>query len=140
MYSGNKKSASSQEIKTLSRSLEKNLGEREDWDFAVLRSLFDSLSLGKKRRRRSEQHEKSWLRLAGYTLRPGFGDETDPWRIQQMWTLYPQGIQFKSHQSWTDWWTFWRRVSGGLNQEQQETNPCRYSEISPSWRDEKPSG
>ncbi|EFP96325.1 Hsp70 family protein [Vibrio caribbeanicus] len=120
VYSGNKKSASSQEIKTLSRSLEKSLGEREGWDFAVLRSLFDSLSLGKKRRRRSEQHEKSWLRLAGYTLRPGFGDETDPWRIQQMWALYPQGIQFKSHQSWTDWWTFWRRVSGGLNQEQQE--------------------
>lgn len=30
------------------------------------------------------------------------------------------GIQFKSQQSWSDWWIFWRRISGGLTQEQQE--------------------
>ncbi|BDU36960.1 Hsp70 family protein [Vibrio nigripulchritudo] len=121
IYSANKKSADSKEIKTLPKDLEKKLGKREEWDFPTLRQLFDAFSQGRKRRRRSEQHEKNWLRLAGFTLRPGFGDATDSWRVEQIWSLYQQGIQFKNHQGWTDWWVFWRRVAGGLNQEQQET-------------------
>ncbi len=121
IYSGNKKSADSKEIKTLAKDLEKKLGKRDEWDFATLRHLFDAFAQGRKRRRRSEQHEKNWLRLAGFSLRPGFGDATDSWRIEQVWGLYQQNIQFKNHQGWTDWWVFWRRISGGLNQEQQET-------------------
>lgn len=121
IYSGNKKSADSKEIKTLAKDLEKKLGKRDEWDFATLRHLFDAFAQGRKRRRRSEQHEKNWLRLAGFSLRPGFGDATDSWRIEQVWGLYQQNIQFKNHQGWTDWWVFWRRIAGGLNQEQQET-------------------
>ncbi|EGR2274296.1 molecular chaperone DnaK [Vibrio parahaemolyticus] len=121
LYSGNKKSAESKEIKTLAKDLEKKLGKRDDWDFTTLRQLFDTFAQGRKRRRRSEQHEKNWLRLAGFALRPGFGDPTDSWRIEQVWGLYQQNIQFKNHQGWTDWWVFWRRIAGGLSQEQQET-------------------
>ena len=121
IYSGNKKSADGQEIKTLAKDLEKKLGKRDEWDFTTLRHLFDAFAQGRKRRRRSEPHEKNWLRLAGFALRPGFGDATDSWRIEQVWGLYQQGIQFKNHQGWTDWWVFWRRIAGGLNQEQQET-------------------
>ncbi|BCG17644.1 hypothetical protein HLBS07_14960 [Vibrio alginolyticus] len=121
LYSGNKKSAESKEIKTLARDLEKKLGKRDEWDFTTLRQLFDTFAQGRKRRRRSEQHEKNWLRLAGFALRPGFGDPTDSWRIEQVWGLYQQNIQFKNHQGWTDWWVFWRRIAGGLSQEQQET-------------------
>ncbi|MDF2154650.1 Hsp70 family protein [Vibrio sp. CAU 1672] len=121
LYSGNKKSADSKEIKTLAKDLEKRLGKRDEWDFTTLRQLFDAFAQGRKRRRRSEQHEKNWLRLAGFALRPGFGDATDSWRIEQIWSLYQQGIQFKNHQGWTDWWVFWRRIAGGLSQEQQET-------------------
>ncbi|MCW8335011.1 Hsp70 family protein [Vibrio paucivorans] len=121
IYSGNKKSADSKEIKTLTKELEKKLGKRDEWDFTTLRQLFDTFALGRKRRRRSEAHEKNWLRLAGFSLRPGFGDATDSWRIEQVWGLYQQGIQFKNHQGWTDWWVFWRRIAGGLSQEQQET-------------------
>ena len=121
IYSGNKKSADSKEIKTLAKDLEKKLGKRDEWDFTTLRHLFDSFAQGRKRRRRSEPHEKNWLRLAGFSLRPGFGDPTDSWRVEQVWGLYQQGIQFKNHQGWTDWWVFWRRIAGGLNQEQQET-------------------
>lgn len=121
IYSGNKKSADSKEIKTLAKDLEKKLGKRDEWDFITLRQLFDAFALGRKRRRRSEQHEKNWLRLAGFSMRPGFGDATDSWRIEQVWGLYQQAIQFKNHQGWTDWWVFWRRIAGGLNQEQQET-------------------
>jgi hypothetical protein len=79
IYSANKKSADSKEIKTLPKDLEKKLGKREEWDFPTLRQLFDAFSQDRKRRRRSEQHEKNWLRLAGFTLRPGFGDATDSW-------------------------------------------------------------
>ncbi len=121
LYSGNKKSAESREIKTLAKDLEKKLGKRDEWDFTTLRQLFDTFAQGRKRRRRSEQHEKNWLRLAGFALRPGFGDPTDSWRIEQVWGLYQQNIQFKNHQGWTDWWVFWRRIAGGLSQEQQET-------------------
>lgn len=121
IYSGNKKSADGKEIKTLAKELEKKLGKRDEWDFTTLRHLFDAFALGRKRRRRSEPHEKNWLRLAGFSLRPGFGDATDSWRIEQVWGLYQQGIQFKNHQGWTDWWVFWRRIAGGLSQEQQET-------------------
>lgn len=121
LYSGNKKSADSKEIKTLAKDLEKKLGKRDEWDFTTLRQLFDAFAQGRKRRRRSEQHEKNWLRLAGFALRPGFGDPTDSWRIEQIWGLYQQNIQFKNHQGWTDWWVFWRRIAGGLSQEQQET-------------------
>ncbi|MDA0131359.1 hsp70 family protein [Vibrio harveyi] len=121
LYSGNKKSAESKEIKTLAKDLEKKLGKRDEWDFTTLRQLFDTFAQGRKRRRRSEQHEKNWLRLAGFALRPGFGDPTDTWRIEQVWGLYQQNIQFKNHQGWTDWWVFWRRIAGGLSQEQQET-------------------
>jgi len=120
LYSGNKKSADNKEIKTLTKDLEKRLGKRDEWDFTTLRHLFDTFSLGRKRRRRSEQHEKNWLRLAGFAMRPGFGDPTDSWRMEQVWGLYQQSIQFQNHQGWTDWWVFWRRVAGGLSQEQQE--------------------
>ncbi|CAH0525924.1 Hsp70 family protein [Vibrio hippocampi] len=121
LYSGNKQSADSKDIKLLSKNLEKNLGKKEDWDSYTIRSLVDSFNLGRKRRRRSEQHEKNWLRLTGFCMRPGFGDATDSWRMEQIWALYNQGIQFQNPQGWSDWWVFWRRVSGGLNQEQQET-------------------
>ncbi|HCE5210084.1 TPA: hsp70 family protein [Vibrio parahaemolyticus] len=121
LYSGNKKSAEGKEIKTLAKDLEKKLGKRDEWDFTTLRQLFDTFAQGRKRRRRSEQHEKNWLRLAGFALRPGFGDPTDSWRIEQVWGLYQQNIQFKNHQGWIDWWVFWRRIAGGLSQEQQET-------------------
>lgn len=39
LYSGNKKSAESKEIKTLVKDLEKKLGKRDEWDFTTLRQL-----------------------------------------------------------------------------------------------------
>ncbi|UGA57564.1 Hsp70 family protein [Vibrio sp. VB16] len=120
-YSGNKKNADPKVIKTLMKELEQKLGKRADWDFSTSRQIFDAFSKGRKRRRRSEQHEKNWLRLSGYALRPGYGDPTDEWRIEQVWALYQQGIQYQNHQGWSDWWVFWRRVSGGLSADQQET-------------------
>ncbi|MDA9555886.1 hsp70 family protein [Vibrio sp.] len=120
-YSGNKKNTDVKSIKALTKDIEKHIGKRDNWDFNTSRQIFDTLMLGRKRRRRSTHHEKQWLRLAGFTLRPGFGSPTDTWRIEQIWSLYSQDIHFKDHQGWTDWWVCWRRIAGGLNQEQQET-------------------
>jgi hypothetical protein len=74
-----------------------------------------------KSRRRSENHERVWLSLVGFCLRPGFSYALDDWRVEQLWKNYSQTIQFvNERQNWTEWWTLWRRIAGGLNAEAQE--------------------
>lgn len=120
VFGQSKKNADPKAVKTLRNDLEKLLGKREQWDSAVLRTLFDQLLVGMKRRRRSQAHERMWFNLAGFCLRPGFGYALDDWRIEQIWPLYQQGLQYSQEaQSWSLWWTFWRRAAGGLNAEQQ---------------------
>ncbi len=108
-------------VKTLRTDLEKVLGKRETWDSALLRELFNLLWDSHRRRRRSADHERQWLNLVGYSLRPGFGYPLDDWRIEQLWSVYPQGIQYVNEtQNWAEWWTLWRRLAGGLKPEAQE--------------------
>jgi molecular chaperone DnaK (HSP70) len=102
-------------VKQLRAQLEQTLGERERWATPELRQLFDALWKRERARRRSPEHERVWLNLAGYCLRPGLGDPLDAWRVQQLWTQYPSGVQFASDkQVNAEWWTLWRRVAGGL--------------------------
>ncbi|MDG4606889.1 MAG: hsp70 family protein [Candidatus Contendobacter sp.] len=104
------------EIKVLRTDLERLLGPRATWETPLLRELFGVLWAGARRRRRSADHERLWLSLAGYCLRPGFGYPLDDWRVAQLWTLYPHGVQHsRDAQAWAEWWTLWRRVAGGLN-------------------------
>ncbi len=109
-------------VKGLRAELEKILGlSRDQWETPVLRALFDTLLANVKNRRRSENHERVWLSLVGFCLRPGFGYPLDDWRVEQIWKGYQSGIQFvNERQNWTEWWTLWRRVAGGLNVDQQE--------------------
>ena len=108
------------EVRQLRQSLEKILGPREGWDVGLLRALFDALLARAKRRRRTADHERVWLNLAGWCLRPGVGAELDGWRIAQVWALYAQGLgHAKETANWTEWWVFWRRVAAGLNEAQQ---------------------
>jgi molecular chaperone DnaK (HSP70) len=109
-------------VKNLRADLEKLLGrDRTEWDSSLLRILFTTLWEGHKFRRRSEHHERVWLSLAGFCLRPGFGCPLDDWRIEQLWQLYPQGLQFSNEiQNWSEWWTLWRRIAGGLDSAAQE--------------------
>ncbi len=110
-----------QAVKTLRADLEKILQlPRAEWTTPVLRELFNALLEGAKYRRRTEAHERLWLSLTGFCLRPGFGYPLDEWRIEQLWKLYPEGLQFISDkQNWAEWWTLWRRVAGGLTAEAQ---------------------
>ncbi len=108
------------EVKQLRSALERILGGRESWDTPLLRELFTSLWERARRRRRSPEHERLWLNLTGYCLRPGFGYPLDDWRIEQLWSLFGQGIQYRNQsQNWSEWWTLWRRVAGGLDQQAQ---------------------
>lgn len=109
------KPVAAKEVKQLRAQLEHILGERERWATPELRQLFDALWARARGRRRSAEHERVWLNLAGYCLRPGFGDPLDEWRVQQLWTQFAPGVQFASDkQVCVEWWTLWRRVAGGL--------------------------
>ena len=128
VFGANDKDADKGAVKQLRQKLERLLGERKEWDTALARALYDELWARRKKRRRSQAHERVWFNLAGFCLRPGFGYPADDWRIQQAWTLYPQGLQFeKENQSWAEWWTFWRRAAGGLDETAQKK---LYKEIS----------
>ncbi|WP_075792806.1 Hsp70 family protein [Massilia putida] len=108
------------EVRQLRGALEHVLGGRERWETPLLRRLFDALMERAKGRRRSAEHERVWLNLAGWCLRPGFGDPLDDWRIQQLWALFPAGAQYvKDSQVRAEWWTLWRRVAGGLSTQAQ---------------------
>lgn len=121
VFGESKKQVTPKAVKSLRADIEKLLGKREHWELPLLRALFDLLLEGKNHRRRSAAHERIWFNLAGYCLRPGFGYPIDDWRIEQIWDLYEQGLQHHQEtQVWIDWWTFWRRASGGLSEFQQE--------------------
>ncbi|RAN67181.1 hypothetical protein B5P43_37000, partial [Bacillus sp. SRB_336] len=57
------------EVRQLRSALERLLGARETWSLPLLRTLFDALWARARRRRRSAEHERVWLNLAGYCLR-----------------------------------------------------------------------
>ena len=108
--------------KTLIKDLESLFNcERSEWDLATLRQLWPSLSLGLTRRGRSVDHEYAFIYLAGFFLRPGYGDAYDRFRIEELWRLFQLGLNHpKNSKVQNQWWIMWRRVSGGLNKVQQE--------------------
>jgi molecular chaperone DnaK (HSP70) len=107
-------------IKGLRGDLEKILGPRGEWNTSILRELFGALLEGMPHRRRSAEHERLWLSLTGFCLRPGFGYPLDDWRVEQVFAIYEQGLQFINEaQNWAEWWTLWRRVAGGLSEPAQ---------------------
>ncbi|MGF6535430.1 molecular chaperone DnaK (HSP70) [Paraburkholderia sp. GAS206C] len=110
----------SREVKRTRAELEQVLGPRASWNSALLRELFNALWERAKRRRRSADHERLWLNLAGYCVRPGFGYPLDEWRVEQLWSLFDDGIQYiNDSQVWSEWWTLWRRAAGGLGESEQ---------------------
>jgi len=107
-------------VKTLRADVEKRIGPRDTWNTPLLRELFGALHAGMKRRRRSADHERVWFNLTGYSLRPGYGYPLDDWRVKQLWAIYGQGVQYVPEaQVWSEWWTMWRRVAGGLDADAQ---------------------
>jgi len=104
------------EVKDLWRNLERALGDRAGWTLAVNRDLWSVLWAGAQKRRRSADHERLFLQLCGFTLRPGFGAPLDSWRCEQTLSLFPQGVtHHKDAAVWAAWWILWRRIAAGLD-------------------------
>ena len=120
VFGGQARELDAKAVRQLRARLERVLGRRDDWDMALLRALFDALLERARRRRRSAEHERVWLNLAGYCLRPGLGAALDDWRVDQLWTLFGQGLQYvREGNNWSEWWTLWRRCAGGLDEARQ---------------------
>ena len=122
VFGARRRDVDAKAVKQLRATLEALLGSRERWPGPLLRALFDALVQRQRGRRRSADHERLWLSLAGWCLRPGFGEALDGWRIEQLWPLYEQGVQHgHDAQVNAEWWTLWRRVAGGLDESAQAT-------------------
>jgi len=108
------------EVKNLVRELERVLGERPTWTAETNRALFDTLIPSARSRRRSAEHERVFWLLAGYCLRPGFGDPGDPARIAALAPLFPEKLAFPQEtRGFQQFWIAWRRVAGGLEEPTQ---------------------
>ena len=108
------------QAKQLWTKLEESLGGREGWRLSALRELATVLLAGSHRRKRSAEHERVYLQLLGYSLRPGFGYPLDEWRAEQAFKFFPELVQFhKEKPIWNEFWILWRRISGGLSEASQ---------------------
>ena len=116
----------------LTKSLEAALESgRDRWPTGVCRRLWDFLAEAAERRRASPQHLARWFNLVGFSLRPGFGDPLDRFRVEQLWKLLhapKKDAKITAPEGGADYWIMWRRVAAGLNTALQNT---LYSRLRP---------
>ena len=106
----------------LFQGLEQILGRSKgDWNAILLRDLWTSLEASQTGRALSVEHEETWLILAGFLLRPGFGVAMDEGRIDGLWRIRGDGLRFPGKRTKLQEYILWRRVAGGLSRERQET-------------------
>ena len=112
--------ATGREAKDLLRELERVLGERSQWTSETSRTLFDALVPSSRARRRSADHERIFWLLAGWCIRPGFGDALDPGRVAGLAPLVDEKLAFPGEaRGWQAFFVAWRRISGGLEEAAQ---------------------
>ncbi|MFO0617018.1 MAG: Hsp70 family protein [Polyangiaceae bacterium] len=103
------------DAKSLLRDLEKALGDRPTWTLDASRALADALLASPRARRATPEHERTWLLLAGYCMRPGFGAPGDAERIAKLVPVFAERVAFpKEARSWQQFFVAFRRVAGGL--------------------------
>jgi molecular chaperone DnaK (HSP70) len=128
VYAGNRQDAPPAEgdgaltPQELTKALEAALeAPRHEWPMGLCRRLWEFLAEVAEGRRRSPAHLTRWYNLAGWCLRPGFGDPLDRYRIEQLWKMMavpPRAAGGRSGprvaEGGADVWILWRRVGGGL--------------------------
>jgi hypothetical protein len=106
--------------KELPDRLESLLGARGGWTGPILRALFDQLAAQPGARKRSRTHERVFFSLAGYTLRPGFGDPGDRARVDLLDRIFPERLAFPDEvRGWQQLFVAYRRIAGGLDEAAQ---------------------
>jgi molecular chaperone DnaK (HSP70) len=94
---------------------------RTQWPLQLIRQLADFLLDLNSKSFKNPALESRWLNLTGFCLRPGFGDSADELRIKKIWSMWFGGPSAKTDpQVNAEWWVFWRRIAGGLNNGRQE--------------------
>jgi molecular chaperone DnaK (HSP70) len=122
--------------KGLRRDVEKLLGPRAEWSVSTCRALGDAVLELAPKRGIGDEHELNWLRLAGWCLRPGFGDPGDAARLDAMWAVRDEGLARPTKANWSEHWIVWRRLAPGLSAERQR---ALYEDVRPwLWRSGKP--
>ena len=104
----------------LYKELEKVLGQKKhEWNWVLIRSLWPALEQGAACRANSIEHEESWLTLAGHLLRPGYGADFDPRRIDSLWKVEKSGLLYPGKRIKLQHQLMWRRLAGGLDRARQ---------------------
>lgn len=93
---------------------------RAAWTVAVVRSLGDALLDLVESPARSPEHLETWLHLAGWLLRPGFGAPGDEERLARLWALAGPSRIPPAKRTEAPFSLLWRRVAGGLGVAFQE--------------------
>jgi len=93
---------------------------KSEWNAGLVRSLWPAVESCMAQRAVSADHEETWLILAGFLLRPGFGAAADNLRIDSLWRLRDLGLCFLGKRVKSQEYILWRRVAGGLTRERQE--------------------
>jgi hypothetical protein len=121
VFGKGRKDVTAREVKDLTRTLERGLGARKEWDLELSRRLADALLAQARGRSRSEDHERVFWMLAGFCLRPGFGHARDAERLTALWPAFDAGLTHHkdAERSWQQYWIAWRRVAAGLSEEMQ---------------------
>jgi molecular chaperone DnaK (HSP70) len=134
VFGKSKTSADPREVKDLFRDLERRLGPRQQWDLGLCRKLFDCVGPKFQGRRRSLDHERIYFMLAGFLLRPGFGDPLDRTRVRLLVPLFAQGLAFPEEtRGWQQFFVAYRRILPGLDEaEQTELLATLLPHLSPS--------
>jgi molecular chaperone DnaK (HSP70) len=106
----------------LVRILEERLdADRDAWPLATIRTLWDRLWTLEEARARNAAHEARWLHLAGFLLRPGFGEAEDELRMERLWRVLGHDLRHpRNAQCRAELWNLWKRVAGGLGVAQQQ--------------------
>jgi hypothetical protein len=117
----------------LTKALEAALdAPRHHWPTGLCRRMWEFLEEVSEERRQSPSHLSRWYNLVGWSLRPGFGDPLDRFRIEQLWKLMvapprsdgvrgPRPAAPRQPESGADYWIMWRRVAGGLGTSLQKS-------------------
>ncbi len=96
---------------------------RSDWPTGLCRRLWEPLMDVAEQRVKTPAHLSRWYNLAGFVLRPGFGDTLDRYRVEALWKTITAtasgaisgGNKLVVPEGGADYWIMWRRVAGGLN-------------------------
>lgn len=111
---------------------------RDKWPLSLIRRIFDEFFKKLDARKIGPEYEARWLNLAGFCLRPGFGDALDEHRVRKIWAMYKNGpIHPKNPQTMLEWWVLWRRAAGGLSAGQQRQI---FQDIMPMLKNKKTGG